>query len=122
MFGNFNVAAKLMQLCSLVVVLAVATCIAAVLELQQTIGTGSGRASIVSSFRSDVTTQYPYLVGLITGEIDDITDRQTVICTGTLLSPVLVLSSAYCTSRLTTIIKESPEVNKLFVSDDKSVK
>jgi len=121
MFVNFDVAAKLVQLCSLAVVLVVAT-VTTVLGLQQTPETGCGRSFIASSFRSEITTQYPYLVGLISGEIDDITDRQTDICTGTLLSPVLILSSAYCTSRLTAVIKENPEVTKLFVSDDKSNK
>jgi len=119
MFGNFDAAAiKLMQLCSIVVSFVVASTAA----VQKTVETGSGRASVASSFRSEVITQYPYLVGLITREIDDIANRQTDICTGTLLSPVLVLSSAYCTSRLTTMVRENPEVNKLFVRDDKSDK
>jgi len=121
MFGNFDAAKKLMQLCRssfIVVVILVVVAIAAEIELQQeTVETGGRR-----SFRSEVTAEYPYLVGLTIGGIEDKMIPKTDICTGTLISPVLVLSSAYCTSRLTTTIKESPEVTTLFVRDDKSDK
>jgi len=122
MFGNFDAAAKLMQLCrsSLVVVVVVLVVAVAVAEIdlqQETVLTGGGRSS-----RSEITVEYPYLVGLTIGGIDDNTNRKTAICTGTLVCPVMVLSSAYCMSGLTTTINESPEVNTLFVRDDKSDK
>lgn len=123
MFGNFDAAAKLMQLyrSSLVVVVVVLVVAVAVAEIelqQETVLTGGGRSS-----RSEITVEYPYLVGLTIGGIDDNTNRKTAaICTGTLVCPVMVLSSAYCMSGLTTTISESPEVNTLFVRDDKSDK
>ncbi|XP_025203126.1 uncharacterized protein LOC112600174 [Melanaphis sacchari] len=100
-FGNFD-AAKIMQRFSFVVVIVVT------LGLQQTIETG-GRTSIVSSFRLNVTTEFPFLVGLTTRKIDDEMNWKAVICSGTLISSVFVLSSAYCTSRLTTTTKLSSE-------------
>lgn len=114
MFGNFALAARLVQLCrsSLVVVLVVVTVAGAEIELQQ--DTGGSRSS-----GSEVTAEYPYLVGLTTGGLNEKTNLKTAICTGTLVSPVLVLSSAYCTSRLKATMRESPEVAKLFVRDDK---
>jgi len=120
MVGHFDAAAKLMQLCrsSFVIVVLVVVVAVAEIELQQeTVLTGGGRSS-----GSDVTAEYPYLVGLTIGGIVDKTNWKTAICTGTLVSPVLVLSSAYCTSRLTTMINESPEVTTLFVRDSKSDK
>ncbi|CAI6348823.1 unnamed protein product [Macrosiphum euphorbiae] len=108
MFGDFDAAAKSMQLCRssfFVVLLVVAV---AETELQQVTGGG-----IFSG--SEVTTEYPYLVGLIIGGIVDETNRKTAICTGTLVSPVLVLSSAYCIAHLTTTITETPEITTLLV-------
>lgn len=114
MFGNFDLAARLVQLCrsSLVVVLVIVTVAGAEIELQQ--DTGGRRSS-----GSEVTAEYPYLVGLTVGGLNEKTNLKTAICTGTLVSPVLVLSSAYCTSRLTNTMRDSPEVAKLFVRDDK---
>eukprot|EP00102_Acyrthosiphon_pisum_P020458 XP_016657668.1 PREDICTED: uncharacterized protein LOC100575281 isoform X2 [Acyrthosiphon pisum] len=112
MFGNFDAAAKFMQLCrsSFVVVILVVVTVAEIELQQETVLTGDGRSS-----GSEVTAEYPYLVGLTIGGIVDKTNRKTAICTGTLVSPVLVLSSAYCTLLLMTTINESPEVTTLFL-------
>ncbi|VVC29189.1 Peptidase S1, PA clan,Serine proteases, trypsin domain [Cinara cedri] len=45
---------------------------------------------------TDVTAEFPFVVGLISNGSAD----GTVICTGTLVSPVFVLSTAHCASRL----------------------
>ncbi|XP_060877711.1 granzyme A-like [Metopolophium dirhodum] len=114
MFGNFDAAAKLMQLCRrplvvVVVVLVVAVADAEIELQQETVLTGGGRSS-----GSEITAEYPYLVGLTIEGIVDKTNRKTTICTGTLVSPVLVLSSAYCTLSLTTTINDGSEVTTLF--------
>ncbi|XP_050060097.1 uncharacterized protein LOC126551256 isoform X2 [Aphis gossypii] len=69
-----------------------AVVVATALWLQQTVETG---------------------VGLTTGEKDDETNRQTLICSGTLISSTFVLSSAYCTSSLMTTVKSNLDGSSL---------
>lgn len=52
-----------------------------------------------------VDVEFPFLVGLMTA--GQPADNVTVVCTGTLVTPVFVLSSAYCASRLRTGIEAS---------------
>jgi len=57
----------------------------------------------------DVHVEFPFLVGLMTaGEAAD----NVTVCTGTLVTSVFVLSSAYCTSRLRTGIEASTAPSK----------
>ncbi|CAH1737321.1 unnamed protein product [Aphis gossypii] len=86
--------------------------VATALWLQQTVGTG-GKTSVVPSFWSNVTAEFPFLVGLTTGGKDDETNRQTHICSGTLISSTFVLSSAYCTSSLMTTDKSNLDGSSL---------
>lgn len=44
----------------------------------------------------DVTAEYPFLVGLVSNGFVD----GNVVCTGTLISQVFVMSTAHCPSRL----------------------
>ncbi|CAH1737308.1 unnamed protein product [Aphis gossypii] len=89
-----------------------AVVVATALWLQQTVET-SGKTSVVPSFWSNVTAEFPFLVGLTTGEKDDETNRQTLICSETLISSIFVLSSAYCTSSLMTTVKSNLDGSSL---------
>ncbi|XP_050054742.1 uncharacterized protein LOC114128086 isoform X3 [Aphis gossypii] len=92
-----------------------AVVVATALWLQQTVETGGKTYSVVPSFWSNVTAEFPFLVGLTTGEKDDETNWQTLICSGTLISSIFVLSSAYCTSSLMTTDKSNLDGSSLIV-------
>lgn len=51
-----------------------------------------------------ITAEFPFLVG-VTARGKFAENSSTALCTGTLVSPVFVLSSAYCVSRLTNKVK-----------------
>lgn len=67
-------------------------------ETRITPGTFGGDA-----ITQDIIVEFPFLVGLTSDRADD----NPAVCTGTLVTPSFVLSSAHCLSRLRTMLEVS---------------